>query len=412
MDINYFHLVSGWCLNFLDFVMLYMLTNSLLGYRSTEALKRISFRIVLLAVTYGLIMGTFGYFVDSRIHNAAVTITMLGVSHLVIKKIANTSFPDKVLIVVFHLIISYTLAIPIFLIVRPLNLALMPQNLLIYLLLASIIFLLCLKIDLNKLFIFVARKVLIKLMFFSIILLFLFTAIAFNFRIEYILEYAILVIVFVTIVANCLFLTLKSAYNYMEIMPSTYHDTKELLAILNYKLADINDVEELKLAYRQVMSLMELNVKLEPKVSENEFENFILTTIESIKAEKLTAAPILTDIDYFDPHPTISDVEIAYMLGVLFKNAVETMTNNPILVDVISSEHMVLIKVSNEAKHKSKEELETMLMKNYSSKKNVGRGFGLFKLKKLVEKKKGKISISQQFNYKESVNYLSVMVRF
>ena len=53
-----------------------------------------------------------------------------------------------------------------------------------------------------------------------------------------------------------------------------------------------------------------------------------------------------------------------------------------------------------------------MLTKNYSTKRSVGRGFGLVKLKKLVEKKKGKLSIFQEFNNKEQVNYLSVIIKF
>jgi len=412
MEISY-PLVTNWILNFLDFALLYIVTNSLLGYRSSEAFKRISLRIASLAIAYGLAMGTLGNFVDIRIHNAIVTIAMLGVIYLVIKKIAYISFPDKVLIVVFHHIISHTLAIPMFLIVYPLNLEAIPRNLLIYLCLVGIIFLLCLKIDLNKLFIFVTRKVLIKLVFFSLTLLFVFSVVAFNFNISYILEYGILVIVLATIAANCLYLTLKSAHEYMEIMPNTYHDTKELLAILNNKLEDINDVEEMKSVYKKVMSLMELKVISDANPNhENEFESFILKTIESIKADNVSQVPIVTEIDYYEPHSIIDDVEIAYMLGILFKNAIETMTVKPILVDVMSSEYSVLIRVANEAKHKSKEELEAMLMRNYSTKKSVGRGFGLVKLKKLVEKKNGKLSIFQEFNHQEQLNYLSVMIRF
>jgi len=416
MNINFFELMAGWVLNLLDFIMLYIVTNSLLGYRSNDAFKKISLRIALFALAYGLAMGTVAYFTDVRIHHVIFIILLLVVVHVIVKKIARISFPDKVLIVVFHYIIGNVAIVLAFLLVYLLNLgeiSEIPRSLFMYTLATGAIFLLCLKIDLNKLFIFVSRKVLIKLMFFSLTLFFVFLIVIISFNIDYVLEHGILVVVLMTISINCLYLTLKSAHEYMEVMPNTYHDTKELLAILNNKLEDINDVEEMKSVYKKVMSLMEL--KVTPEVNpnhENEFESFILKTVESIKDDKVIQVPIAVDIDYYEPHPIVDDVEIAYILGILFKNAIETMTNKPILVDVMSSKHAVLIKVANEAKHKSKEELEAMLMKNYSTKKSVGRGFGLAKLKKLVEKREGKLSIFQEFNHQEQVNYLSVMIKF
>jgi len=413
MDINHFELISSLILNSLDFMMLYFIAYALLGHRANEAFKAISFKIVLLMLVFGGVMGTIHYFFDITIHNAVATVFMLGIVHIIAKRISNILTPDKVLIVVFYHIIGHTTAIPLFLIMNPLNLEQIPRNLLIYGFLIVVVFLLCLKVDLNKLFIFVSRKVLVKLMFFILTLLFVVLFLAVGFDVNYILEYSILVIVLLTIAINCLYLTFKNAHEYMEVMPNTYHDTKELLAILNHKLDDINDIEEMKSIHKKIMSLMELKVTPEVTLEhESQFENFILKTMESIKTNKGSQVPLIIDIDYYEPHATIDDVEIAYMLGILFKNAIETLTNKPILVDVMSSNYSVLIKVSNEAKHKSKEELEAMLMKSYSSKKSIGRGFGLAKLKKLVEKKKGKLSIFQEFNHKEQLNYLTIMIRF
>jgi len=413
MDINDLELISSFILNSLDFMMLYFITYALLGHRANEAFKTISLKIVLLMFVFGVIMGTIHYLFDVMIHNAVATVFMLGVVHIVAKRISNIPTPDKVLIIVCHYILIHTLIIPILLVMSPLGLGLILRNLLVYLVLTSLYFFLCMKIDLNKLFTFVSRRVLVKIMFFSITIIFISVFAIFNFDADYVLQSSAVFIVFMTVTVNCLYLTLKSAHEYMEVMPDTYHDTKELLTILNHKLEDINDVEQMRLAYKRVMSLMEL--KVTPDVNsnyENEFESFILKTMDSIKANKGSQVPLIADIDYYEPHATIDDVEIAYMLGILFKNAVETLTNKPILVDVMSSKYSVLIKVSNEAKHKSKEELEAMLMKSYSSKKSIGRGFGLAKLKKLVEKKKGKLSIFQEFNHGEQLNYLTIMIRF
>ena len=412
MNVNYYELASGWILNFLDFVMLYILTNSLLGYRSNVAFKKITLKTSVFALAFGLAMGTFGHFVDIRIHNAIVTIAMIGVIHFVSKKVAHISFPDKVLIVVIYHIIGHLIVIPLFAIANPLNLEPIYRNLLIYVLMMGIIFLLCLMIDLNKLFIFVTRKILVKIMFFCLTVIFAALFAIFSFNTYYILESGVLLIVFMTISINCLYLSLKNAHEYMEVMPNTYHDTKELLAIFNHKLADMNDVDEVKKAYEKIMHLMNLKASEASPNNENEFENLILNTIESIKANKESQIHVMTEIDYYEPHPVIEDIDIAYMLGILFKNAIESLTRKPICVDVISSKYMVMIKISNEAKHKSKEEMESMLMKNYSTKSHVGRGYGLAKLKKKVEKDKGKINIYQEFNHQEQVNYLSVMIKF
>jgi len=413
MDINYLELASGWMLNCIDFMMLYIVTNSLLGYRSNEAFKRISLRMASFALVYGLVMGIFGYFVDLGIYHVVIITSMLGVIHIIVKKIAKISFTDKVLILIIYYISIHIMIMPIFLIVTRFNIGEMLEGLLIYTFFISILFLLCLKIDFNKFFVFVSRKVLFRIMFFSLMVVFIALYATFSFNTDYMLESGVFFIVFMTIAVNCLYLTLKNAYEYMEVMPDIYHDTKKLLIILNSKFDDINDVDEMKEAYRKIMDMMELDITPEVNLNnKNEFEGFILKTVQSIKMNKNSSIPIEVNIDFYELHPVIDDLVVSYMLGILLENAIETMTNKPVFVDIISSERAVMIKVMNEAKYKSKEEMEAMLVKNYSTKKQVGRGFGLAKLKKLVEKKKGKISIFQEFNHKEQVNYLSILIKF
>jgi sensor histidine kinase regulating citrate/malate metabolism len=118
----------------------------------------------------------------------------------------------------------------------------------------------------------------------------------------------------------------------------------------------------------------------------------------------------VTKIKYFESHKTIDDIEIAYMLSVLLENAIETLTNKPIFVEVLCSENRVLIKVENDTKEKTQDELNNMLLKNHSTKGKVGRGFGLAKLDTFVQKHHGNIEITQAYHNEQQVNYLTIMV--
>ena len=412
MEINFFELASGWFFNFLDLIMLYLVTHSLIGYKANVALKKLTWKASVLAVVYALAVGLFGYFVSIIIHNAVTTVLMLGIVHLIVKNVAVISFPDKVLIIIFHYLIGHAIIIPILIIINLLNLEFMQMNLLIYTLLVGAVFILCLKIKLDILFIFVSRKLLIKLMFFILVAIFVAAIALASFNLEQVIEYIALFIVLVAIIINCLYLTLKSAHEYMEVMPDVYHDTRELLSILKVKMRAIDDIDELKQLYIQVMELMDLEDNTEEASIQADFEGLILNTIETIKSDKNSHAQVMIDIDYYELHPIVTDIKIAYMLGILLKNAIESLTQKPIFVEILSSGQAVMVKVANEAKHKSQEELNKMLVKSYSTKEKVGRGFGLAKLKRLVEKDKGKISIFQEFHSQEQANYLTVMINF
>ena len=413
MEINFFELTSGWILNLLDIVMLYIVTNSLIGYKPNVAFKNLTWKMGGLAIIYALAVGLFGHFVSIIVHNVVTTVLMLGIVHLIVKKLATVSFPDKVLIIVFHYLITHAVVIPIVLVVSRFNLELMQMNLLVYVLITGTLILLCSKIGLDKLFIFVSRKLLIKLMFFILVAIFVALIAMLNFNLDQMIEYIALFIIPVTVIVNCLYLTFKSAYEYMEVMPDVYHDTKELLSILNIKMEGINDIDELKKLHMQVMELMDLEVNGEEEPSiQTDFEGLILKSIEAVKIDKNSHVQVNTDITYYGSHPVVSDIKIAYMLGILLKNAIETLTQKPIFVEVLSSEQAVMIKVANEAKHKTQEELDKMLVKSYSTKEKVGRGFGLAKLKRIVEKNKGKIRILQNLHSQEQVNYLTVMINF
>jgi len=207
----------------------------------------------------------------------------------------------------------------------------------------------------------------------------------------------------------------KFAHEYMVVMPNKYHDTKKILELLNDKIDDINDVEIIKVAYEKAMELIGIEPATQADISvdtKNSFEALMHKTIASIKKDNNSTAEVVANIDFETYHPVVDDMTIAYLLGILLENAIQTMTHKPIYISIMSSEYFVAVKVSNEAKYQEQKRLEMMFNQGASTKAQIGRGFGLFKLKQTVKKYKGKVSVSQAQNMKEKTNYLSIFIRF
>jgi len=336
---------------------------------------------------------------------------------MIIKKNKTTLSPDEVILILFaYFILSHFIIIlnhiPITILTNS-----TPFTFLISLPLLTGAFLTILnRINLNKFFVFIAYRLVFKISIFALALAVLISAafITANTSPDP-FSTLIPIALFLSLALIGLLHTLKSAHQFEIAISEKHQNMRKILTLLNLKAKDAQTTQELQDMIQATIELMGVKVaKPTPKLEENEldFEAFINTHIESLKLNYQASAEIRTNIRYFEAHKKINAMNINYMISTLLENAFETETTHPIMIDILSSENILLIKVANETSEKTPQALENMLIKGYSTKGTVGRGFGLLKLKKLVEKQGGTMTISQEINTYEQVNYISFTLNF
>jgi len=414
MEINWFWLFVNWGINFLEFWIFYFVICALLGFRSIEAVKELSFKIGAVSLGYAVFMGIISLFwEDFRYQAVAVVIMILLIRFLSKQLKVRISRTDTILVYFLVYLISHVVVIPSFLLFSSLNLSIITVSFSTFGATLATLFLLFAFIDLTLLYKLVTEKFIVKLIIFMLFAMFVVSFAIFNFNAEQVVGASILLVILFAIAINGLYYMFKFAHEYMNVMPNKYHDVRKILALLNSKMSDITELEEIKEANRTAIELLNIEPVLKEEVStktKNKFEALMLDTIVFIQKENHSLTEIIHDIEYESVHPVVDDMKIAYLLGILLENAIQTMTRKPIYVEIFSTSRFVGIKVSNEAKHREKDRLETMLSRGIPTNGKIGRGFGLAKLKQTVKKYKGKVSITQEQRGK--TNYLSIVVRF
>jgi len=405
-------LIFAWTINFLDFVMLYLMVNSLIGNNAKIVVQNLSLKIGIFAIGYGLLVGVGLRNVNSFVFQAiAIVIMFLIIKYIFLKEEKNHDFSDIVLTcILYYLTATLTVAI-FFSLINLLVFEYRLVPLITYLKSAFIIFIACWRVDFNKLFTVISNKIVVRFCFFGISTTAIGILAFIHFDSNHIFEHFILFFILINSSLIGLLNALKTNYYFTDTIPNQYHDAGNLMLLLDVKMEKTDDIAELRKISKQIIRLMGMDIK--PPINDEEMrgsEAFLLQSIELLKQKKNGNADIITDIEFFEPHKFLNDIDIAYMLGILLENAMETLTKKPIYVNILSSERKILIKVSNEAKEKTQEELDKMLIKNYSTKGKVGRGFGLAKLNKLVNKYHGTIRLTQAYHSKEQVNFLTIVL--
>ena len=446
LDSTIFLLVSLFVINGLDAVHCYFIANNLVGNKVEQAFKSFTFKDGCLVVSHAAFSLISFYFVQSNQEALPNSwqIGIIGVLLLITRAIlfivilrvmksknSNATVDEAILgfsIYFFLSIIIYATAIiPIvaaidFLLNQFLRVVFLCTSWIIF----TMIFLWLLdKVDMNKLYVFIAHRLALKIAIFTtsiITLLAIILVLVYSggdFTLASIRTILLLVIIVVLLIVGFV-RTLRSAHQFEIVVPERYHDMKRILTLLNLKAESAQTIDELREMIATTIGLLDIKVaKTEPQKSEDEpedFEAFIKNAIDSLKLNHKSTVEIKSTIQYFESHKNVSAMNISYMLGTLLENAIENATARgtdfPILVDILSTEHVLFVKVANEAESKDQQDLDNMLAKGYSTKEKVGRGFGLSKLKKLVESQQGNIIVTQEMNPTLQANYIAFTLNF
>ena len=414
MEINWFGLFANFGVNFLEFWICYFVVCALLGFKSIEAIKQLSFKIGGFALGYTLFLGVLSQLLTGIQYQAVYVLVMIILVYFLSKQLKiRVNRIDTILIYFLLYLIPHIIVIPSLLIFYSFGFSPVIVSISTFGATLMILFLLFSFIDLTLLYKLVTNTFIVRLIIFILFAIFVVSFAIFNFNTALMNEYIWLFIILIVIAINGLYYMFKFAHEYMNVMPNKYHDVRKILALLNSKMSDIDDLDAVKAAHQKAMELMNIEPVPTEEISidiKNSFEALMFETIAFTQQENNSTTEIISDIEYDSPHPVVDDMTIAYLLGLLLENAIQTMTRKPIYIDVYSADCFVGIKVSNEAKHHEKVRLEAMLNQGSSTKAQIGRGFGLIKLKQAVKKYKGKISVLQ--TQRGKTNYLSVLVRF
>jgi len=210
MDITIWDFVQLSILNFLEFSMVYLVVNNIINFKLKETMKKISLKIIGIGLFHSVATTTLGILFVVGYLQMAASLSMVFWSTWMILKLNKKKKPridHTILAFLITQLIGQTTIAPLLTIVGFLNFNQNITHLLTFLLGLIAIAVVCSKIDFNKLFIYVARKILMKLMLFFVFFIFIIAFAIFGFNATYIVEYITFFLVFTIIVLAGIMMT-------------------------------------------------------------------------------------------------------------------------------------------------------------------------------------------------------------
>jgi len=413
MDITIWDFVRSLVLNFLEFSMVYIVVNNIIDFKFKETTYKKKIKIIGVGLFHSVVATTLGILLVVGYLQMTASLGMVFWSIWMILKLNKKKKPRIDHTILTFLIVQLVGQITIGILLTIVSFLSFNEDithLLTFLSGLIAVSVVCLKVDFNKLFIYVARKVFMKLVLFVLLFVFIVTLAIFGFDPVYLVEHIILYLMLTMIALLGLTHVIREAYQYTNMIRDDHHDFKNMLMILQVNTSAAISLEGLKQVNQEMIDLIAIKpLKKFDVVADNHFERLILQTIEQLKINKASSANVMIHFDYYEKRRGITDVAITYIVTSLVENAIETLTKKPIYVSLFISEHQLFIKVENEFSLNVRD-LEKIMRRGYSKKEGIGRGIGLAKLKKKVERYGGTLTPTQGIHEKEQVNYLTMTI--
>lgn len=179
--------------------------------------------------------------------------------------------------------------------------------------------------------------------------------------------------------------------NIIEQMRSKQHDYHNHLQVFKALLAKKVVVDNIDSYFSEVDSKDVWNTLIL-------FENRVVMAL--LYSKYMEAKSQNIEIEYSFTHPTFqsafTDYELVEMFGIMIDNAIEAtakLQQHQMQVSISYEQGMNVVQTRNPSEKLTSSEIQRMFEYSYSTKKEAGRGIGLYKLKKLLQKEKGTITI-------------------
>ena len=402
----------------LNILIVYFMTNNFCGFKSSIAFKKIKIIptiSILTAYTIIHILILFTFYITVY-HTLNLFILLILTWLFVEKKKISFTLDEIALIWLLIYAVIHLLFIPIPLIVRTFTTSELIIITLTFVLASLATIVLCQKLDFNKLLVFILRRTILRILIFLAVMLFLVNSSILNYHRDP-LEHSLVLLTFFVPALIGLIHTVKLTHQSTAVVPDAYHDAKKLLMLLNIKAEEATDFNKLNEMLAHSVDLMNLRLPnphlIDSDTVSANFEKFLKRTIESIRMSKKSNTKIISDIQFLDSYSEVNDIKIAYMTGLLLEYALDTLTKRPIFIDITSSKHNALIRVSCEYKfEKNLRYLESLLLENEIVPSKTKNNFNLSKLKSIVDVHNGKSVVTREKNIQEQVDYLSISIIF
>lgn len=396
-------------LNIMDIGFSYIFIYNLVTPRSDLLGKRreiappLSIKIVSRGIVYSAIVGYLGYFFGSDpILRATGVIIMIGF----IKFFTKDNLRNAIILY----ILTFLTGMAIQVLWGPLLDWLgIPQifNVLISMFLAGgICCLICLKINVHKIFIFIKHSfqrlrttTLGGVTVVASVLVFYF------FWQEYYARWGLFFII-ALLVAIAYPLVL-----YIMRLQLRIHNMNNLLEGIEYLLKTENNNEEIYVHYNQTLKNNGFEISDYKVYQSGEYKENLIRFIQSKKTQYNSKAALNMDIKFFYHHHRVPTPMVIQILGILLDNTFETKPKKPVFIEVFVAASQLSIRIANASDNKSPAEIDEMFSEGTSSKKGM-RGYGLASLVNIVKLFSGTLIAECDYNETYKSHYLNLTLEF
>ncbi|WP_144275995.1 sensor histidine kinase [Gottschalkia acidurici] len=179
----------------------------------------------------------------------------------------------------------------------------------------------------------------------------------------------------------------------LKMITVTSEDYESVIGSMKHYMRDLevtNDLKDL--------------IKIDNKI----LAGFLYNKIKNAEKLDIQFDIIIQDYEF---NTGLKDYEVVEVMGNLINNAFETnIENNSVILIISKEKDMNVIEIRNKHPYLKKENLDKIFSKGFSTKSSTGRGYGLYNVKKIVEKYNGKIEILNK-SYRDE-NYVVFKVLF
>jgi len=402
--------VAQFGLNILDFVMMYIISHTLM--KKYIIVKR---QHIILCLIYTFIAGFFFYLLHGFIVRIVNQLILMVMIKFMIKR---SELSDLLIIYMLSFIIIGIVQLPIASVIWAVNQSFDFEQSIIFIIIQiftiTVVVPVCKKFKWHQLFYAIHSNIVLKLVFFVCAFLILVIASILNF--EYSVSYLFFSTLGILLAGLVLFPIIVQLYrNTIDII--SVHDLKNDLLSTAVAMRSVHDPEEIKRMYYELTNELGIDVStLDTVKTEDAFvhmeamnkniKEFIRMKLESHNKK----IDIISDITYYESHEILDFKTILKWFGTLLDNAIDASDQYPIYISLYSMDDDFTLKIANEYMGEE-EDVKVIFERGYST-KGQGRGIGLYNLYKAVLEQGGKIKTDEYYTEAHNCHYLQIEIQF
>jgi len=403
MPTNYFRLIVLMFVNFIDILILY-----LLSYKFLDRKPPFSKQHLIGGAVYGLAIGITSYYIGlGDLFQLIIMVLTILIFYYLHQRKHQLKFFEIMMIYLLAILFLLFTRLPQTIVIININLISnrSVQNLLIVTIQLFCVLWLIRKRWLTKGYERIASDIFLQIII-AITAIFLIVSWAvLSFEIS-----TLYLLLFGSLMGSTIF----SLY---QLIPIIYFHTKELPRLLHDRNTELmahhartHTESECKYAKASVNLFME-KADMNPNADSylvGKYKENIDAFIEKKIDYHQTKMEFKRYINYLEPHEFVKYDELLYMIGILMDNAIESGRQSfPAHLTVSCIHSHLMIEQSNATLSSvTNEKIEKMLQIGVSTKAKYGRGYGLHNLKDLIENYGGKLEIASSCDREYKSEYI------